>query len=76
MIAYLSSNKNDLTGIIFPIGQIRKQRVRKVKYIAVFFLRFYLFIHERHREAETLRKKQTLHREPYVGLNPQTRITP
>ena len=42
----------------------------------VLFLRFYLFIYERHRkrEAETNRhgEKQAPCREPNVGLNPQT----
>ena len=41
-----------------------------------FFLRFYLFIHERHREKERQRcrqrEKQDPHREPDVGLDPGT----
>ena len=38
-----------------------------------FFLKIYLFIHERHREAETQhrqREKQAPCREPDVGLDP------
>ena len=34
-----------------------------------FFLRFYLFIHERHRERERQRHKQAPCREPGLGLN-------
>ena len=39
-----------------------------------FFLRFYLFIHERHREreAETQREKQAPCRDPNMGLDPGT----
>ena len=38
-----------------------------------FEKRFYLFIHERHREAETRqREKQAPHRESNVGLDPGT----
>ena len=39
-----------------------------------FFLRFYLFIHERHtkRQRHGQREKQALCREPDVGLNPGT----
>ena len=40
--------------------------------LVVFLLRFYLFIHDRHREreAETKREEQTPCREPAVGLDP------
>lgn len=42
----------------------------------IFFLRFYLFIHERHRERERQRhrqrEKQAPCREPDVGLHPVT----
>ena len=39
-----------------------------------FFLRRYLFIHERHteRERHRQREKQALGREPDVGLDPRT----
>ena len=41
-----------------------------------FFLIFYLFIHERHREREAKtqaeREKQASHREPDAGVNPRT----
>ena len=42
--------------------------------ILFFFLRFYLFIHERHRERQRHRKreKQAPCREPNVGLNPRS----
>ena len=38
----------------------------------LFFLRFYLFIHERHRERQRQRQKekQAPYGEPDVGLNP------
>ena len=39
--------------------------------LIVFFLRFYSFIHERHRERERQREKQAPLREPDVGLNPR-----
>ena len=43
-------------------------------YCSFFFLRFYLFIHERHRERERQRlrqrEKQAPCREPDVGLDP------
>ena len=45
---------------------------------AFFFLRFYLFIHERHRERKRerqrhrQREKQAPCREPDVGLDPRT----
>ena len=40
----------------------------------LLLLRFYLFIHETHRERQTHRQKekQAPCREPYVGLNPGT----
>ena len=40
----------------------------------LFFLRFYLFIHERHRERQRhrQREKQAPHGEPNAGLNPRT----
>ena len=41
-----------------------------------FFLRFYLFIHERHRERERQRhrqrEKQAPYRKPDVGLDPES----
>ena len=44
--------------------------------IDFFFLRFYLFIHDRHREREAVtqaeREKQAPCREPDVGLDPGT----
>ena len=42
----------------------------------IFFLRFYLFTHERDREAETQREKQAPHRKPDAGLDPGTRLMP
>ena len=45
-------------------------------YFALFFLRFYLFIHVRHRKRERRRhrqrQKQASCREPDVGLDPRT----
>ena len=40
----------------------------------IFFLRFYVFIHERHREKgrQRQRENQAPCREPDVGLNPGT----
>ena len=42
----------------------------------LFFFRFYLFIHERHRDIKrqrhSQREKQAPCREPNVGLNPRT----
>ena len=45
-----------------------------VSQILFFFLRFYLFIHERHRERwrHRQREKQAPYGEPDVGLNPRT----
>ena len=40
--------------------------------IFFFFLRFYLFIHDRHREKERQRQKQAPCREPDAGLDPGT----
>ena len=37
-----------------------------------FFLRFYLFIHERHRERHRQREKQAPCRKPIVGLDSRT----
>ena len=49
-----------------------------VRNIPIFKKRFYLFIHERHRERQRhrQREKQAPRKEPDAGLNPQTRITP
>ena len=43
-------------------------------FLFVFFLRFYLFIHERHTERQRFkqRKKQAPCREPDAGLYPRT----
>ena len=56
----------------FPIYLIR------ILLVIIYFLRFYLFIHERHRgrQRHRQREKQAPCGEPNVGLNPQTRITP
>ena len=42
---------------------------------AFFFLRFYLFIHERHieRQRRRQREKQALHKETDAGLDPRPR---
>ena len=39
--------------------------------VFVFFLRFYLFIHERQRQKQ--REKQAPCRKPNVGLDPRTK---
>ena len=47
---------------------------KAAEYIRTFFLRFYLFIHERHRERQIYRQreKQAPCREPDAGLDPRT----
>ena len=44
--------------------------VSNVSVLAYFFLRFYLFIHERERQRHRQREKQAPRREPDVGFNP------
>ena len=63
---------------------ILHKRYKKKSKTFLFFLRFYLFINERHRERERQRErererqrhrqreKQAPCREPNVGLNPRT----
>ena len=52
----------------------RRDLAKTTQQLWFFFLRFYLFIHERQRDRERQRhrqrEKQTLCREPDVGLNP------
>ena len=47
--------------------------VESVEVISIFFKRYYLFIHERHRERQRhrQREKQAPCREPDVGLDPE-----
>ena len=49
-------------------------RINVLFILIYFFYRFYLFIHERHREREAethrQREKQAPYREPDVGLDP------
>ena len=40
--------------------------------IVYFFLRFYLFIHERHRGRDTGRGRSFTYKEPDVGLDPRS----
>ena len=50
-----------------------KQKCDRIWFLLYFFKRFYLFIHERHRERQRhmQREKQTPCGEPDAGLNPR-----
>ena len=65
----------EFAGIYF-ISVNRRKMMRKTKMVAFFFLRFYVFIHERHREREKQRhrqeEKQAPCGEPDVGLDPRS----
>ena len=58
-----------------PWGNSNRARTSMLSYW-IFFLRFYLFIHERHRERERQRhrqrEKQAPCREPNMGFDPGT----
>ena len=61
-------SSNDL----FPKLQTQISNDLLVTFTQVFFLRFYLFIHERERQRPRQKEKQGASREPYVGLDPGT----
>ena len=64
----------DLLGLSARLDTPQFQSVFSQVNSIFFFLRFYLFIHERHgeRQRHRHRDKQAPHGEPDVGLNPRT----
>ena len=56
------------------INRMRTTKEASIKAYVFFFLRFYLFIHERYREKQRhrQREKEVPCGEPDVGLNPRT----
>ena len=71
----LPRKSEDLSQLAPQNGQVLRWKIifsHKIREPEYFFLRFYLFIHERHRERQRhrQREKQAPCREPDVGLDP------
>ena len=68
-LIYVPKEKN-----IGSQAMLNKRNDIKIYFLFFDFLRFYLFVHERHRERQIhrQREKQTPHREPDEGLDPRT----